>query len=163
MVIWQKISYNWRLVNNFVMQKFHLNVSICSRFLQRAAYQPNEWIGFSGCCVISVGNIAPVLKLNKHQKKYSFKFSFGCRMQEKNQAHVGVVPTQKPVWAGMNWKSNEHTGAGSRNRTEDSLLQSERLLLHYLLPHELKSIIFYIYFLQILLTSFGQCIFLAMS
>ena len=24
MVIWRKISYNWRLVNNFVMQKFHL-------------------------------------------------------------------------------------------------------------------------------------------
>ena len=24
MVIWRKISYNWRLVNNFVMQRFHL-------------------------------------------------------------------------------------------------------------------------------------------
>ena len=23
MVIWRKISYNWRLVNNFVMQRFH--------------------------------------------------------------------------------------------------------------------------------------------
>ena len=28
MVIWRKISYNWRLVNNFVMQKFHLIIAL---------------------------------------------------------------------------------------------------------------------------------------